>query len=61
MRDLGLLFITTLIVFAMWVGLELFSSSSIKTIDEKLLEISLPLNGTIDVEYIRNLENPAYE
>jgi len=61
MRDLILITATALIAITIWIGIEIFQDRGVHTIPQKALELSLPINGRIDIEFINNLSNPADE
>lgn len=61
MKDLIIIITTTLIVALIWIGTETHNVASRQIVTDELLEISTPFNGRIDVDYLNNLEEPAYD
>ncbi len=56
MREINLIIITTLVAILFWVGLQASEVLRERFVNEQLLEISLPINGTIDTDYLIKLE-----
>ncbi len=61
MKDLIIVIITTLTVAIIWVVTETNEIAEQNYVPENLLEISLPIDGTIDTEFLSELKKPAYE
>lgn len=61
MKELLILLITTIITLIIWIGMGIKEIQSSPVISPKLLEKAIPINGKIDVEFLKELENPAYE
>lgn len=61
MKDLIIVLITTTIIIGIWIKVEVHDITSKQMISDKLLEMSTPFNGRIDVEYLNNLSKSAYE
>lgn len=61
MRDLVFLLATSLITLAIWQGINIKKIYETETIPQNLLEKTVPISGTIDIEFIENLGNPADE
>lgn len=60
MKDVLMILLTTIATFAIWLGVEIYKGKQESMTPEKLLEISIPIRGKIDVDYIKGL-NPANE
>jgi hypothetical protein len=56
MRDLAFILLVTLVTVTIWIGVSSGGSQYYTKIPKEILEASLPLNGTIDVEFINNLK-----
>lgn len=56
MKDLIVVILTTTIVVVIWVGMETTEIAEQNYIPENLLEISLPIDGTIDIEFLSSLK-----
>lgn len=61
MRDLLLIVGIALIAIFIWIGIEIFQEDKNNILSQEILEISLPLNGRIDTDFIDSLSNPANE
>lgn len=61
MKDLIVVIITTITVATIWVVTETNKMADQNYAPENLLEISLPIDGTIDTEFLSSLKKPAYE
>lgn len=59
MKELNIIVTTTLLALLFWLGLEARTVSRETFIRADLLETTLPIDGTIDSEYLRTLEDPA--
>ena len=55
MKDLLVLVATTVIVVLVWTGVETTLIARQSFAPKNLLEISSPINGTIDTEYLKTL------
>lgn len=61
MKDLLIVIVTTLIIALIWVGTETHKVAQQQVAKNDLLEIATPFNGKIDVDYLEELKEPAYE
>lgn len=61
MKDLLIIITTTLIVGLIWIGTEVHNIANQQVVTDELLEISTPFNGRIDVDYLKDLKEPAYD
>ena len=59
MKELNIIITTTLLALLFWLGLEAGAVSRETFIGADLLETTLPIDGTIDTEYLIRLEDPA--
>ena len=56
MKELNLLLTTSLLALLFWIAFEVREASDETFINADLLEISQPIDGTIDIEYLMRLE-----
>jgi hypothetical protein len=61
MKDLIIVISTTLIAFIIWTAVETNKVANQSVVPKDLLEISLPINGRIDTEYLDSLKEPVHE
>lgn len=61
MKDLKIVIISTLIAFLIWTIVETSKVANQTIAPKDLLEISLPLNGRIDTQYLDSLKEPVHE
>jgi hypothetical protein len=61
MKDLLFLAISTLLTIIIWRGIGVTQFSNKNQIPKDLLDKTIPISGTIDVEFVKNLDVPAYE
>ncbi len=54
-KELIIIIITTLVIFAAWISTEASSYYESSFIPDELLEIALPFDVTIDVEYLQEM------
>ena len=59
MKELNIIITTTLLALLFRLGLEARAVSRETFIGADLLETTLPIDGTIDTEYLIRLEDPA--
>lgn len=57
MKDLITIIFTTLIIISLWIlsGTQQIVKTPPREISEETLEIATPINGRIDVEFLRSL------
>ena len=56
MKELNFIIITTLLAVLVWVGVEVRQISRETFVSKDLLETTRPIDGTIDTDYLSELE-----
>jgi len=59
MKDLELIFWTTLFAVSVWIVFESRQAYYDNTIGNNLLKISSPINGTIDIKFVEGLNKDS--
>jgi len=59
LKDLGLIFFTTLFAISVWIVFESRQAYYDNTIGKELQKISSPISGTIDVKFVESLNEDS--